>query len=140
MANISITAAEVFKGSASVIQRLNAAAATTITAGSVLYLTALGTLGLADSNGVSPANSVIGIALNGGGAGQPIDYVAIDVALTLGASAALTSGAVLYLSNTAGAITATYADVASGSTVICLGVVNTATATINFNPTVGGTK
>lgn len=135
MSDVSITAASVLKSSNGIIQ--SGIAAATITQGQVLYQLANQTFGLADSNGVSPANSVAGIALNAASAGQPIDYVATDTAFTTGGT--FTSGAAVYLSDTPGGITATYADIASGSTVIILGVVNT-DGTLNLRPVVGGVK
>lgn len=137
MSDISITAASVLKGSSSSIFRGTIAAGVTITQGQVLYQLANGNIGLADSNGVAPANSVLGISLTAGSPGQPVDYVMTDAAFTSGGT--LTSGNVIYLSDTPGGMTATYADIASGSTVITLGVVNT-DGTLNLSPVVGGTK
>lgn len=137
MSVISITAANVLKGGSSNIFRGTIAAGVTITQGQVIYRLANGNIGLADSNGVSPANSFEGVAVTAGSPGQPIDYVMSDIAFTSGGT--LTSGDTIWLANTAGAITATYADIASGSTVIALGVVNT-DGTLNLNPVVGGTK
>ncbi len=135
MADISITAGSVLKSVSGSF--LRAISATTITAGQFVYQLANGSIGLADSNGTAPANTVAGVALNGASVGQPIDYVDSDPSLTSGGT--LTSGNVIYLSDTPGGMTATYADIASGSTVIILGVVNT-DGTLNFNPTTGGVK
>ena len=135
MADISITAANVLKSSNGVILRATSAA--TITAGSIIYQLADLTVGLADSNGTTPANSVFGVAINGATSGQPVNYVATDTGLTFGGTT--TVGLVLYLSNTPGAVTSTYADLASGSTVIALGVATSSTV-VNFNPTTGGVK
>lgn len=135
MADSAITVANVLKSSNG--QYVTGIAAVTITQGQYLYLTAANTLNLADSNGTSPANSVEGCSLNAALAGQPVTYVRTDTALATGAT--LTSGAVAYLSDTPGGITVVYGDIASGSTVIVLGVVNTA-GTLNFNPQTGGVK
>lgn len=135
MADISITAANVLKSASGTPGSGTFGA--TITQGQVLYKKADGTYGLADSNGTTPANSFAGIALNAGASGQPASVVTLDPALNIGAT--LTAGAVIYLSDTPGAITATYADIASGSTVIILGVGNT-DGTLNLNPIVGGVK
>lgn len=138
MADLSITAASVLKSASGTQSIGTIAAATTVTAGKALYQLANGTYGLADSNGSSPANTFAGIALTGGGAGQPVLFCGADAGgFTLGAT--VTVGATIYLSNTAGGLTETYADVASSSTVIAVGVAVTA-STINLTPVVGGVK
>ena len=134
MATVSITATSVLKGSnAQFSGPLVAAAA--ITAGQVIYRLAAGTVGLADANGTTPANSVLGIALNGAAAGQPVLYVATDSAFTFGGTS--TAGKTLYLSATAGAIVDDIADLTSGCTVIALGG-TTSTTVMNLDPVVGG--
>ncbi len=139
MSDISITPANVLKSATSQLLQAIAGVAVTITAGQVIYVDPSTNLAvLSDSNGTPPINAVSGIALNGASPSQPVDYVAADTALVLG-SATLTSGGTLWLSNTPGGITATYADVASGSTVIVLGVA-VSTSAFNFKPVVGGTK
>lgn len=138
MADISITATQVFKSAASQLQQ--AVAGVAITAGTVFYLDASNLAQLSDSNGAAVTNAVSGIALNNAGAGQPFDYVAKDATLTLGAGASIVSGNTLWLSDTPGKITQTYSDIASGSVVISLGVVNTDAVSFNFNSVVGGTK
>lgn len=137
MADISITAANVLKSANQGTLTGTIAAGVTITQGEYIYQLANGTFGLADSNGISPANSVAGVALTGGSPGQPVVYTTSDSALVFGGTG--TSGAVLYLSNNAGNVTATYADLASGTTVITLGIVNT-DGTLKFSPIVGGVK
>ncbi len=138
MADLSITAANVLATSTAPLQYLPAAAGVTITQGQALYKLANNTLGLADSNGVSPANTFEGISLSAGSPGQPVIYVRADATFTFGATS--TSGLVLYLSNTAGGITATYSDLASGSTIITLGTVLTGGTTMNLSALVGGVK
>jgi len=137
MADISITASTVLKSTNG--QQLYGIAGTTITQGQALYIDTANSnvLKLADSNGTAPANTIAGMALNAASSGQPVAYVGADTAYISGGT--LTAGNVIYLSDTPGGITATYADIASGSTVIILGVVNT-DLTLNLNPTVGGTK
>jgi hypothetical protein len=140
MADLSITAASVLASANAIKLTGVIASATTVTAGKVLYKTADNTYGLADSNGVSPINGANGVyvALTGGGAGQPVTFVATDSALVIGA--ATTVGVPIYLSSdAAGGMTETFADVDSNSTVVCLGV-TTASGTLNLNPTIGGTK
>jgi len=134
MATVSITATSVFKSTNAQFQGPLLAAAA-ITAGQVLYRLAAGTLGLADANGTSPANTVIGIALNGAAVGQPVLYVATDSAFTFGGTS--TAGKTFYLSATAGGIVDDIADVTAGCTVISLGG-TTSTTVMNLDPVVGG--
>ncbi len=132
---IAITAAEVIPGSGAVFTTGTIAAATTVTQGQTVYQLGNGTIGLADSNAGSPANTCAGIALTGGSAGQPIVYCTgapYDFAnavggLTLGASASLLAGDTIWLQSVAGGMTKTAADVASGCTSIVLGVMVTTT-------------
>jgi len=136
MADLAITAANVLKSSNGTIAVLTAAGA--ITRGQYIYTLANNTAGLADSNGTTPANTVTGVALADVGAGQPVPYVPTDTALTTGFTASA-AGVTIYLSNTPGAATETYADIASGSTVIILGSMLT-TTTMKFTPLIGGVK
>lgn len=143
MADLAInSAATVLKSGSGVAVWGVTAAATTITAGCVLYLLANNTIGLASANGVSPANAPIGIALHASSPGQPIKYVTTDPVLTIGATtAAFAAGDPIYLSATAGRFTATKSELAGldpDAAVIVLGVALSAT-TINFAPIVGGT-
>jgi len=85
-------------------------AAVTITKGQAVYILAAGTVGVADAND-SGKEQFRGIALNGGGAGQAIDVLhAGEVA---GFTVTGNANALLYLSNTAGAL----ADAAGSMTV-----------------------
>ncbi|MFA7301869.1 MAG: hypothetical protein WC069_06185 [Candidatus Shapirobacteria bacterium] len=133
MADIAITATSVLKGSSGNL--VTGTAGTTITAGQVLYLDSANKLQLADSDGSSPAFTVAGIALNGGAVNQPISYVTSDPALTFGGT--VLAGDTIWLSDTPGGMTKTFADLESGDNVIVLGVA-TATTTINFSPVAGG--
>ena len=114
MADISITAASVLKSTNGKTRTATIAAATTITAGKSLYKLANGTIGLYDADGVAPANVLEGIALTGGGAGQPVVYCYDDPDFTIGATVA--AGATLIGSATAGGICPD-ADKASGMAV-----------------------
>lgn len=101
MADLSITAANVLKGSNAVVE--HGIAGETIVAGKVVYReAATGKYKLADNNGASAAvREPRGIALNGGGDGQPLAIARSgDVAL----GAVLTAGVAYYLSDTAGGI------------------------------------
>lgn len=141
MADISIVAASVLRSSSGQVGTQSAGAA--ITQGQVLYMDTANSnvMKLADSNAGSVGDLIrqgLYIALNAASTGQPISYVTLDSAFATGGTLA-TSAPTIWLSNTPGGITATLADLASGSTIVQLGVVNT-DLTLNFNPLVGGTK
>lgn len=143
MAAIAITTTAVL-ASSSAQTATGGIAGATITQGQALYVDTSDSnkLKLADADSGSAGDAIragIQIALNAASAGQPVAYVTQDAALATGATTPLTSGATIYLGTTAGAITATYADLGSGSTVVQLGVVNT-DGTLNFKPLIGGTK
>lgn len=136
MADISITAANVAATNPTGSNRGIAGA--TITQGQPLYLdSADNRLKLADANASASTKVPVGISLNAASAGQPVNHTNADASFTVGAT--LSIGDVLYLSNTAGGITATYGDLSTGSAVIVLGVMVT-TTTANLNFTIGGTK
>lgn len=122
MADISITAANVVKGSNAVVEAGTAGAA--ITAGQVVYKDAAdGKYKLADADSATAAaKAPRGIALNGASDGQPLSIIRSgDV--TIGAT--LTPGTAYYLSPVAGGI-APLADVASGDDVVLLGLAESA--------------
>ena len=122
MADISITAANVVKGSNAVVEPGTAGA--TITAGQVVYKDAAdGKYKLADADSATAAaKAPRGIALNGASDGQPLSIIRSgDV--TIGAT--LTPGTAYYLSPVAGGI-APLADVASGDDVVLLGLAESA--------------
>lgn len=135
MADLSITASAVLKSTAGAA--ITGVAAAAITQGQAVYVLAVGTIGLADSNGTTPSNTCAGIALNAASAGQPITYIGTDTSFTPGAT--LTSGGTVWLSDTPGGLTQTFADVLSGSTVINVGIALSATTMI-LSPVVGGVK
>jgi hypothetical protein len=135
MADLSITAANVLQTSGTSVS--SGVAATAITRGQYVYVLTAGTIGLADSNGTTPANSIAGCAIADVATGQTCFYVASDSTFTPGFSA--TAGDTIWLSDTPGACTKTYADVASGSTVIALGGMLTST-TMKFSPQTYGVK
>jgi hypothetical protein len=122
MADLSITAANVVKGSNAVVEAGTAGA--TITAGQVVYKDAAdGKYKLADADSATAAaKAPRGIALNGASDGQPLSIIRSgDV--TIGAT--LTAGTAYYLSPVAGGI-APLADVASGDDVVLLGLAESA--------------
>lgn len=137
MADISITATAVLRGANSNLATGVIAAGVTITQGQALYDLGNGTIGLADSNGTTPRNTFLGMSLTAGSPGQPVTYVSSDSAYICGGT--VVSGDTIWVSNTPGGITKTYADLASGSTVISLGVVNT-DLTLTLSPVTGGVK
>lgn len=87
---------------------------------------------LCDNNLSLAASKFYGITLNGNGIGQPVRVCYKDPAFNLGV--ALVIGDTLWTSGTAGGITKTATDNATGMYVTCLGVANS-TTTFNLNPT-----
>lgn len=120
MSDLSITPSSVVRGNATIGPRYFAAEA--IDAGEVIVVN--------DSNKVVLASAADadlddpdGIALNSAAVGQPVLYAILDSALEIGV--ALDPGTPIYLSETAGKMTATIADIATtGSTVVLLGASN----------------
>jgi hypothetical protein len=125
MADISVTAASVIKGTGA--QTGRGIAGASIAAGKTLYADTSdsGKLKLADANAASPAFIVAGIALHAAESGQPIEYQSGG---NLTFNAVLTAGTIYVLSATAGGI-APASDLASGHKVVLLGV---ATSTTNL--------
>lgn len=130
MADKSLTAASVVpSAAASLIKQYNFGA--TITAGQVVYLDANLTWQLADANASATAAAFVGIAVNGGAAGQPAIVATADPAFTHGL-AAVAAGDILILSANPGAI-APSADAASGWFVGVIGVAISATQMVLGN-------
>jgi hypothetical protein len=119
--DLSITAANVKRGSNAIVDRSRDAGAT-VTAGQPVYLDpATGTYKLADANG-SGTRACDGIALNGASAGQPL---AVHKGGDLTAGATLSPGATYCVSATAGGI-CPQADLSTGDDVIVIGVATSA--------------
>lgn len=118
MADISITASAVLKGTNSIVD--NGIAGATITAGQSLYKDTANSdvLKLAIGNGTSLQSTVAGISLHAALSGQPIQYIT-GGNLTL--NAVLTAGKLYVLSGTAGGI-APSADLATGWKTSLLGI------------------
>lgn len=133
MADLTITAANVVKGSGSSIDRGTAGA--TITAGQVVYKDAAnGKYLLADSDSATAAvRNAIGIALNGAANNQPLS-VLTSGDITIGAT--LTAGTDYWLSNTPGGI-CPRADVGSGEYPTMLGIAKS-TSVLSVNITASG--
>lgn len=123
MADITITAANVIAGAGANTENGSLGAAAT--AGQVLYKAAAdGLWYLADNNSATAAaRQAMGIALNGGGVGQPV-RVLLSGPITIGAT--LTPGIAYYLSDTAGGI-CPVADLGTGEYSCFLGLATSAT-------------
>lgn len=123
MADLSITAASVVAGDNAQTER--GTAGETITAGQAVYKSAADNkFYKADNNSATAAvRQPLGIALNGGSAGQPV-VVQKSGDVTIGAT--LTAGTAYYLSDTAGGI-CPLADVGSGEYVALIGLAKSTT-------------
>ncbi len=76
MGDIAVVAAKVAPVYPQKAEIYDGIAGVTITAGQILYkITASGKLGLADEDASAEASQAVGVALNGGGAGQAISYL-----------------------------------------------------------------
>src|SRR6476619_5179803 len=122
MTDLTITPANVLQGS-------NASTQTgqfgeTVTAGQVVYRSSTTALWMkADNNSATiEARHALGIALNGGGAGQP---AVVQTAGDITIGAALTPGTAYYVSANPGGI-CPVADVVTGSAVCQLGLAESA--------------
>ena len=115
MAALTPTAAEVLPGTTAVINK-NYYFGATVTAGKVVYLDSSNLLQLADAGSAS-TDAVFGIALNGGGAGQP-GIVQTGGLITMGATAAMSIGKIYILSDTAGSMDPVD-DAVTAGTVYC---------------------
>lgn len=132
MADLSVTATSVVKGSGTVGTD-TALAGVAITAGQTVYKDSSSLWQLADANLSSTASSTIGIALNNAGAGQPVQ-VATTGNVTMGSI--LTSGVIYVQSATAGGI-APSADINTGWYVTILGVA-TSSSNLLMQPWITG--
>lgn len=127
MADISVTATAVVTVSGSTVI---GTAGEAIDAGEFVYKKASDSkYYLADCDAAavaadSQSDNVVGIALCSSGVSQPIK---IQTTGSVTINSVLTAGTVLYLSNTAGKVTATYADIASTDWITTLGVPSAAT-------------
>lgn len=121
MADLTITAASVLAGSNATV--LHGIAGVAITAGQALSRASTGNYALCDNNAAAPANSLVGIALNGAAAGQP---VAVQVAGDITIGATVSKGAAYYAGDTPGGI-CPFADLASGEGICLVGVAKSTT-------------
>lgn len=119
MADITITAASVLQSSAASIS--TGVAGVAITAGQALYKDAADSnkLKLADDDNTAATAEIVGIALNGAAAGQPLAYLTADTDLAIGGTTV--AGTIYVLSDVAGAI-CPWADKASGDRLVLIGI------------------
>jgi hypothetical protein len=134
MADLTITASSVLKGTGAVTETLIAGAA--ITAGQALYKDASDSnkAKLYDADGAAALRTFHGIALNSAASGQPV-VVQTGGNITIGATVAV--GVAYYGSDTPGGITGTFGDLEAGDypTIIGIGVSTTA---IKIGPLAAG--
>lgn len=112
MADVAVTAAQVAEVMPQLSHIVNVKLAATVTAGQVGYQLTAGTFGLADAND-SGLEQARGIYLDGGVAGQVVRLLIYGPLYGFTVSS-MNGDAVLYLSNTAGAL----ADAAGTMTVV----------------------
>ena len=134
MADLAVTAANVLASAAtSTATRTTGVAGEAIAIGQTVYIDAAASsvIKLADANVSLSASTVRGIAITGASAaGQPVTYATADTAFTHGLTG-VTAGAVIYQSNTPGAMTLTYGDLTSAASYVSvLGVATSATQMI----------
>lgn len=136
MADLAVTAASVLRSSNG--NSAFGTAGATITQGQVLYIDTADSnkLKLADSDAASPAYVVAGISECAASAGQPVVYRTFDTAFVTGFTAL--AGDTIWLSDTAGGMTKTFADLEALDHITVLGVMVSTTA-MNFRPLAGGT-
>lgn len=127
MVDLTITAANVVKGSSSSTE--TGVAGEAITQGEVVFKNASGEYVLSDADDTS-LDEVGGIALNAAEDGQPVEVLLPGSDITIGAT--MTAGLPYFLSATAGAI-APEADLTTGDRKIQLGWA-TSTTVLHFRP------
>lgn len=117
MADLSVTAASVVAAAAST--PMYALAGETITAGQALYIRAAdGCAMKAQSDGTAAEATCVGVALNGGGAGQTIGYAPNGTTINIGATTAKT---VVYVVSAAAGGVCPMADLVSTNRVCFVG-------------------
>lgn len=122
MTAVSITAASVAKTSST--QSVNGVAGETITAGQPVYLKAADGRLWKALNTTLAASQIVGIALHGSLAGQPLAYAVPGYNLTIGATLVL--GSWYFVGGTAGTIVPA-GDIATGAFAQCLGYADSTT-------------
>lgn len=137
MADISLTAANFLPSSNASILHDCVAGATLTRGQSLYYDSATSTYKLFDADGASALQEFAGLACQDIASGQKFDVCTKDPDLKLGGT--LASGDNVWGSATAGGVTKTVGDLATGMRVWSLGVA-TSTTNMNFNPVRGGVK
>ncbi len=122
MAAISVTESEVVASTTATVVHLVAGAV--IAAGKTVYKAADGLAYLADCDASVATASLLGICVGGATAIGQYCSVQIDGTVTIGASASLTAGMTIWLSPTAGSMTATAADILTADYLVRIGVAN----------------
>lgn len=126
MADLSLTASQVLKGTGANIKRR--LAGEDVDQGEIVYLkSADDRFWLAQSDGTEAEADAVGVVLNSAKAGQPCEVQEFQkgATITLGAGASMTEGVTYYLSNTAGGI-CPLADLSAGDYVTIVGVATSA--------------
>lgn len=137
MADLSITTAEVLKGTGAILQ--HGIAGATITAGEGVYLDAsTNTYKLADCNVSAAVATLVGIALMNATSGQPVT-IQTEGAITIGSSASMTVGEIYLVSATAGKL-APEADIVSSDQWVTLAGVAETTASLKMKTFVTGVQ
>jgi len=115
MAAYTVTAAQVTPGSA--CQWKWATAGETITAGMAVYVTEGGVAMKAKADETAAVATAVGVAIGSGAADQPIPYAVTGTIVIATGGAVGTTGDIVILGDTAGALYPS-ADIASGYTTI----------------------
>lgn len=143
MAALAVTVASVSKSAAG--QELTGVAGigATITQGQPVYVdSATNTIKVANaaSAGSVAVATVVGIATCAALAGQPITYCTFDTAFNHGfATGDVAPGQIVYLDDTAGGLTITYADLDATDFVCPVGIINATETTMLLRPMFGTT-
>lgn len=133
MADLSVTAASVVPGTGASI--INGILGETVTAGQALYLKASdGRLWKSQADGTLAEATCVGVAINGGAAGQSVGYVA-NGPMTIGAT---TSKATTYVVSAAAGGIAPQADLVSTNYISVVGWATDAAGSFIVRPYVTG--
>lgn len=133
MADVIITAANVQPGTGSDVVKQTATAAVAITAGQAVILNSSGQWDLLDQDLVIASTAVVGVAMNGAAAGQPVEAQRSGEYTVGGTVAAGTS---YYGSSTAGGINSADA-ITTNKYAVFLGF-GTSTSKIRLTPVCNG--
>lgn len=138
MAALSVTVASVLKSSAG--NSAIGTAGATITQGQPVYVDTTVTPNTikpayGSSAGSAVISTVAGIAQNAALTGQPVSYCTTDPAFAHGFSTSdVAAGQIVYLDDTAGNMTVTFADLDATDWVTAIGIINATETTMNLLP------